>query len=82
MYGKLFESMFDGTLANNWEALVVFQQMVILCDADGRVDMTPMALHRRTGIPLEIINREASHFSILELAPGGGLIESFNNTNI
>ena len=57
MYGKLFESMFDGTLADNWEALVVFQQMVILCDADGRIDMTPIAMHRRTGIPLEIINR-------------------------
>ena len=57
MYGKLFESMFDGTLADNWEALVVFQQMVILCDADGRIDMTPIAMHRRTGIPLEIIKR-------------------------
>ena len=52
MYGKLFESMYEGTLAENWEALVTFQQMIILCDADGVIDITPSALARRTGIPI------------------------------
>ena len=55
MYGKLFESMYDGTLVESWQALITFQQMIILCDADGTIDMTPGAISRRTGIPLEHI---------------------------
>ncbi len=55
MYGKLFDSMYDSTLAEDWRALVTFQQMIILCDADGMLDMTPQALSRRTSIPIEHI---------------------------
>jgi len=57
MYGKLFESMYDGTLVENWEALITFQQMIILCNSVGIIDITPRALSSRTGIPLEIIER-------------------------
>ncbi|CAN0362309.1 unnamed protein product, partial [Phaeothamnion confervicola] len=55
VYGKIFESIYDGTLAENWQALVTFQQLIILCGADGVIDMTSTALSRRTGVPLEII---------------------------
>ncbi len=55
MYGKIFESMYDGTLVEDWQALVTFQQMIVLCDADGTVDMTPHSIARRTGIPIEYI---------------------------
>lgn len=57
MYGKVFESMFDGTLASKgpWQALVTFQQLIVLSDKDGNVDMTAEAISRRTSIPLEII---------------------------
>lgn len=57
LYGKLFEQMFDGTLATKgpWQALVTFQQFIILADKRGDVDMTPEAISRRTTIPLEII---------------------------
>jgi hypothetical protein len=55
MYGKLFSSMYDGTLYGNWKALVTFQQMIILCNRDGVIDMTPQAIAARTSIPLEII---------------------------
>lgn len=57
MYGKLFESMFDGTLTSRgpWQALVTFQQMIILADPKGYVDMTPETIARRTTIPIEII---------------------------
>jgi hypothetical protein len=57
MYGKLFEQMFDGTLASKgpWQALVTFQQLIVLADKNGIVDMTPEAISRRTTIPLEII---------------------------
>jgi len=55
VYGKIFDSMYDSTLADDWRALVTFQQMIVLCDADGVVDMTPHALSRRTSIPIEYI---------------------------
>lgn len=57
MYGKLFTGMYDGTLATGgpWEALVTFQQLIILADKYGTVDMTPVAIARRTTVPLEII---------------------------
>ena len=57
MYGKIFAQMYDGTLGTNgpWQALVTFQQMIVLADKDGTVDMTAEALSRRTTIPVEII---------------------------
>ena len=55
MYGKLFTMMYDGTLVEDWRALITFQQMIVLCDSDGIVDMTPSSIARRTGIPLEHI---------------------------
>ena len=33
------------------------QQLIVLCDADGIVDMTPHAIAARTSIPLEIIDK-------------------------
>lgn len=57
MYGKIFASMYDGTLGRHWEALITLQQMIVLCDSDGVVDMTVEALSRRTGIPLELIRK-------------------------
>lgn len=59
MYGKLFEQMYDGTLATKgpWQALVTFQQLIILANKHGDVDMTPEAIARRTTIPLEIIQQ-------------------------
>lgn len=57
MYKKLFESMYNGSLVTRgpWEALVTFQQMIILADKFGILDMTPEVLSTRTGIPLDII---------------------------
>lgn len=57
MFGKVFSSMYDGTLATRgpWQALVTFQQMIVLADRTGTVDMTAEAIARRTTIPLEII---------------------------
>lgn len=51
--------MYDGTLGTKgpWEALVTFQQMLVLCDRHGVLDMTPEVLSRRTLIPLEIITK-------------------------
>ena len=59
MYAKIFAQMYDGSLCTQgpWEALVTFQQMLVLADQDGNVDMTAEAISRRTTIPLEIIQR-------------------------
>lgn len=57
MYGKVFESIYDGTLYGHWEAIVTMQQLVVLASADGVVDMTPQAIAARTSIPLEIITK-------------------------
>ncbi len=58
MYGKIFRQMYKGTLAmvGPWQALVTFQQMIVLADINGTVDMTPDAISRETTIPIEIIN--------------------------
>lgn len=61
MYTKVFRSIYDGTLADNWKAMVTFQQLLILADADGVVDMTIGAIARTTGIPLEILNEGIAH---------------------
>lgn len=61
MYTKVFRSIYDGTLADNWKALVTFQQFLILCDEQGVVDMTPTAIARMTGIPLEILADGIAH---------------------
>ena len=57
MYAKIFSQIYDGTLCTKgpWQALVAFQQLLILADQDGNVDMTAEAISRRTTIPLEII---------------------------
>lgn len=59
MYAKVFSQIYDGTLCTKgpWEALVTFQQLLVLADMEGNVDMTQSAISRRTTIPLEIIQR-------------------------
>ena len=57
MYGKVFESMYEGTLYGQWEAIVTMQQFIVLATADGVVDMTPMAIAARTSLPREIIDK-------------------------
>lgn len=55
MYGKIFEQMYDSTVAEDWRAMVTFQQLIVLADRKGFIDRTPQAISRRTNIPLEII---------------------------
>jgi hypothetical protein len=69
MYAKVFAQIYDGTLCTRgpWQALVTFQQLLVLADPDGNVDMTAAAIARRTTIPLEII--EAGIVALLEADP-------------
>ncbi len=47
--------MFGGSLHGHWQAIVTFQQMIILADKDGTIEMTPSAISATTSIPLDII---------------------------
>ncbi|MEO0438637.1 MAG: hypothetical protein AAF098_17190 [Pseudomonadota bacterium] len=53
--------MYDSTVALCWQAMVTFQQMIVLADKEGIVDMTPESLARRTNIPIEIIHKGIEH---------------------
>lgn len=55
MFAKIFSSIFDSSIADDWQTRVVFQDMLVLADKDGIVDMTLAAISRRTNIPLEIV---------------------------
>jgi hypothetical protein len=57
VYGKIFDQIYEGTLASRgpWQALVTFQQLIVLANRHGEVDMTADAISRRTTIPLDII---------------------------
>ena len=55
MYGKIFDSIYDGTLYGHWQAIVTMQQFIVLATPDGVVDMTPQAIAARTSIPFDII---------------------------
>lgn len=58
LFAKIFQSIYDSSIAEDWRVRVVFQDMLVLADADGIVDVTPEALARRTNLPLEMV-REA-----------------------
>jgi len=59
MFGKIFSQMYEGTLASKgpWEALVTFQQFIVLANRHGEVDKTADAISRITTIPLPIIEK-------------------------
>jgi hypothetical protein len=50
-YAKVFVSILDSTIANNWRARHLFEDLLKLADWRGCVDMTPEAIARRTGWP-------------------------------
>lgn len=49
--------MYRGTLYGHWEAIVTMQQLIVLADSNGIVDMTPQAIAATTSIPLDIITK-------------------------
>lgn len=55
LFAKLFRSQYDSSIANNYVLRWVFNDMVILSDMEGFLDMTHESISRITGVPLEII---------------------------
>ena len=44
IFGKVFQQMYDSSVAIHWETMVVFQQFIVLADKNGIVDMTPLSI--------------------------------------
>lgn len=63
MYGKIFDTMYDGTLRADWQAMITLQQLIVLADQDGIIDMTIFSLHGRTGIPLDLLQHGIDYLS-------------------
>jgi hypothetical protein len=55
MYAKVFEQIFDSSIADNWKTRLVYEDLLVLADQNGVVDKTQQAIARRTNVPLEIV---------------------------
>ncbi len=52
MFAKVFEQIFDSSIADNYQLRHFFIDMLVLADSDGVVDMTASAIAARTRIEL------------------------------
>lgn len=57
MYAKIFAQIFDSSIADDYQVRHIFEDLLLLCNAEGVVDMTREAIARRTNVPLDLINR-------------------------
>jgi len=55
MFAKVFSSILDSSIADDWQMRVVFTDLLVLADKDGVVDMTAESIARRTNVPLDIV---------------------------
>jgi hypothetical protein len=67
MYVKIFEQIYDSSIADNYLVRFVFEDFLILADKDGCVDMTAAAIARRTNVPLKVVNMAIEKLSSPDL---------------
>jgi hypothetical protein len=72
MYGKIFLQIFDSSIAEDYLVRLVFQDLVVLSDSSGAVDMTVAAISRRTNVPREIVEHAISVLSQPDRASRSG----------
>lgn len=53
MYGKIFASLYQGTLRGKAAEILVFTNMIACCDKDGEVDKHPRAIADEVGLPID-----------------------------
>jgi hypothetical protein len=56
MYAKVFVQILDSSIAEDYRVRHIFQDLLILADRDGAVDMTTEAISRRLNVPMELLN--------------------------
>lgn len=59
-FAKVYRSLWNGTLGAKWEGWALLVYMLAHCDADGRIDETPEAIARKSGLPLDVVERGIS----------------------
>lgn len=57
MFAKVFQQIFDSSIANDCKVRHVFMDLLVLADSDGVVDMTVDAIARRTNAPLDEVQK-------------------------
>ena len=57
MYGKIFRTIYDSSIAEDYLVRLVFQDLLILSDEFGVIDKTPESIARQTNVPLEVVAR-------------------------
>lgn len=83
-YAKIFQQIFDSSIADDWQVRHVFEDLLILANSDGVVDMTHDAISRRTNTPIEIITRAISELEKPDLksrseAEGGARLKRLDD---
>jgi len=63
MFAKVFNQIFDSSIAENYELRHFFEDMLKLADSDGVVDKTPESISRRINLPLEKVVRFLNELS-------------------
>jgi len=60
MFGKIFTQIYASSIAEDWTVRTVFQDMIILADLNGVVDITPEFLSRTTKVPINVVTKAIS----------------------
>jgi len=55
VYAKLFEQIFDSSIAENYKTRHIFEDLFVLADREGILDMTLESIARRTNVPQALI---------------------------
>jgi len=58
MYGKIWKSMFEGSLYDaGWEAIFTFMILITFANKEGEVNITISALSGKTNVPQKILKK-------------------------
>lgn len=63
MFAKVFDQIFDSSIAENYQHRHVFMDLLVMADSDGVVDKTAEAIARKANVPLEIIQEAIAALS-------------------
>jgi hypothetical protein len=64
MFAKVFQQIFDSSIAENYRYRHIFMDMLVLADPDGGIDMTLEAIARRTNVPVDELREAITALSL------------------
>jgi hypothetical protein len=57
MFAKVFEQIYDSSIAEDYNCRRMFMDLLVLADPTGAVDMTLEAISRRTNVPFDEVSK-------------------------